>query len=163
MTLDSAPHLLYELTGDDISFDPVPNGGAISVGSLPKLTCAENKIVAPALIGATPSSNQLSARISMPAGARLTVVPNRHGAWVTSLAVADGTELVSKPFGGAERRLKFTGVDTGVIVANIDLASALANDSGGGNPDDEHAHLYCPLFVDENAPEVAESIALKPA
>jgi hypothetical protein len=154
VTLDGGPHFLYELTGDDISFVPTPNGGAIAISSLPKLGCATGKVVAPALTGASPSSTKLSARIQMPAGAPLIVVPNRHNAQVARLTVVDGTQLVSKPFGGAERRLKFIGANTTVIVANFDLATALG--TGPLNPDDEHAHLYCPLFVDENAPELAE-------
>lgn len=158
--LDGAPHFLFELQGDDISFDPAPSGGSVGVGSLPRLSCATGKVVAPSTTGASPSSTELSARIDMPASAPLRVVPNRHGAQVTSLIVADGTELVSKPFGGVERRLKFPNPNPAVIVANIDLASALA--TGPVNPDDEHAHAYCPLFVDPSAPAIAPAASIAP-
>src|SRR5690349_1359718 len=120
VTLDGAPHFLFELGGDEISFDPAPSGGAVGIGSLPKLTCASGKVIRPSLTGNAPSSTALTARISIPAGARMSVVNNRHGAKVTSLMVVDGTELVSQSFGGGVRRLKFVGANPTVIVANID-------------------------------------------
>jgi hypothetical protein len=154
ITVKGVPHLLFELDGEDLSFDPVPNGGTTALPGLPALGCVGQRVIKPSLTGNAPARSAVLARIQMPGNARMNVVNNRHGAKVARVDVADGTELVSKPFDGSpERRLKFTGPTA--IVANIDLASALALNP---NPDDEHAHLYCPMFITEGEAEtVAEA------
>ena len=160
IAVQGEPHLLFEFDGEDISFDPPPNGGASVNGQLPPLGCADGKVIHPGLTGSAPSKSMVLARIDLPPDVRMNVVTNRFGAKVTRIVMDDATQLVSKPFGGKkERRLKFTVDNPTVAVVNIDLASALAVNP---NPDDEHAHLYCPMFIDENAPPAAIEIAEEP-
>jgi len=150
VTFEGTQNNLYRLRGDEITFSPEPTGGTPSIGDLPRPTCAAGKDLDSALLGAQPSSATLQARIPLPGTAALRLVLNRHGAKVTTLTVDDGTELVSMPFGGAERRLRFLGSNPSVIVGNFDLSLALASNPEG--PDDDHAILYCPMFTTVEEP-----------
>jgi hypothetical protein len=66
------------------------------------------------------------------------------------LSATDGTSLVARRFDGTERRLFFTGVDTRVIVANVEVELAIADPENA--VDDDHGKLYCPMFIDSTAP-----------
>ena len=74
------------------------------------------------------------------------------------LLAADGTKLVSTRSDGSVRRLSFPA-NTHITVANVDIPLALS-DPATAPPDDDHARLYCPMFVDPNAaPALAQPAA----
>ncbi len=145
-TLRGIPLVRYELAGDEISFDPAPNGGSRQFALLGLPPCGAGKILNPALTGAVLPPDLVAGRITLPESASIRDIRNDFEALITILQLADGTRLSSIRPDGSVRSLEFTN-GAHVIVANADLASAL------GDPettllDDEHSHLYCPMFIE---------------
>jgi len=151
--LDGAPRSLFSISGDEISFDPPPAGGSADITLLTRPPCAIGKQVREDLVGANPPAASLIMRTVIPSAANFDVVLTSGGANIARLVVAGGTELVSVPFGGAERRLKFIG-DPMILIANVVLDMLL---SGVGD-DTDHDHLFCPMFEDPPSPSAPEAI-----
>lgn len=148
------PLVRYELAGDEISFVPAPNSGSPQFALLQRPPCGAGKILNPALTAPALPPDLVAGRINLPENTSLRDIRNDFDAVVTILQLADGTKLSSTRPDGSVRSLAFTN-GAHVIVANADLTTAL------GDPettllDDEHSHLYCPMFIESpNSPPFA--------
>lgn len=147
-------NVLFYLTGDYLTFDPMPTGGAIDISLLPHVAArvSTDPICAAADelrhgFRDDPSSANVLAIVDVPAGTPVYSAMNDKQAAFAAIRFADApVTITATPFpdsGGVQRSLRIIDPNAEVFIANVNMPEYLA---GVGAPDDDHKYLYCDIF-----------------
>jgi hypothetical protein len=150
----SDDNILLWLTGDYLTFDPVPGGGAIDLSALPHVAlpgkngaiCSEAEEIRPGFVNDPATANVL-ALIDLPADADVSCGANERGSAYASLHFpAAPVTITATPFPdgtGIARSVTITDPDAEVFIANVDINGYLL---GSTARDDDHRYLVCEIF-----------------
>jgi hypothetical protein len=147
-------NVLFYLTGDYLTFDPMPTGGAIDISFLPHVAArVSSDPICPAAdelrhgFRDEPSSANVLALVEVPDGTPVYSAMNDKQAAFAAIRFPDApVTITATPFpdsGGVRRSLRIIDPDAQVFVANVNMPEYL---SGVGAPDDDHKYLFCEIF-----------------
>lgn len=152
-------NILFYLTGDYLTFDPMPTGGSIDISLLPHVAARHTS--EPICAAADelrhgfrddPSSANVLALIDVPADTPVfSAMNDKQAAFAAIRFPAAPVTITATPFsdsGGTKRSLKIIDPDAQVFVANVNMPEYLA---GVGAPDDDHKYLFCDMFKPSSA------------
>lgn len=152
--LGTEDNVMLWLTGDYLTFDPMPRGGTIDLSALPHVVavsdsepiCSAADEIRPGF-RENPSSRNVLALIDLPADAPVTCGRNEKGAAYAKLHIdSDLVTITATPFSdgtGSPRSIRIMDPNAQVFIANVDINSYLLGD---GAPDDSHKYLVCEVF-----------------
>jgi len=156
-------NLLFWLTGEHLSFDPAPNGGAIDITLIPHVRdtvgtdpiCPRAGEIRPGFL-ANPTSDAVLALVELPPEADVHAETNAKNAIYATLTIPDApVTITATPFdGGPSRSLVVTNPEARVFIANVSVPEYLL---GVGAEDDDHKYLVCEIFR-----PVGPEISVKP-
>jgi hypothetical protein len=150
----SDDNLLFWLTGDYLTFDPVPSGGAIDISLLPHVRDSNNTDaicpgadeIRPGFLE-NPTPSAVLALVDVPPDADVHCTPNANHAMYATLTIpATPVTVTATPFEDGDsspRSLTINDPDARVFIANVTVSEYLA---GVGAPDDDHKYLVCEIF-----------------
>lgn len=152
--LASEDNIILWLTGDRLTFDPIPSGGAIDISQLPHVvTPGAEGSICPAAdeirpgFRDNPTATRVLALVDLPADAPVSCGTNVRGAAYATLHMGQRpVTITATPFAdgtGVVRSVTITDPDAQIFVSNVDINGYLI---GEGAPDDDHKYLICELF-----------------
>lgn len=152
--LASEDNVLLWLTGDYVTFDPMPRGGSIDVSVLPHVTMAKDTdVICPAADEIRPgfchhpSAYNVLALIDLPQDVPISSTTNERGAAYAKMHLNEAPlTITARPFedgAGQERSITITDPDAQIFISNVDINSYLL---GTGASDDTHRYLVCEVF-----------------
>lgn len=147
-------NVLLWLTGDYVTFDPLPSGGSIDISLLPHVAA---RITTDAICPAAdeirsgfrddPSAANVLALIDLPPDADVRCGTNDRQAVFATLHIPEAPVMITAtPFADSEgvpRSLTVLDPDAQIFIANVNMPEYL---TGIGAPDDDHQYLVCDIF-----------------
>jgi hypothetical protein len=147
-------NVLLWLTGDHVTFDPVPSGGSIDISLLPHVAA---RITTDPICPAAdeirngfledPSAGNVLALIDLQADSDVRCGTNSRQAAFATLHIPDApVTITATPFADSEgvaRSLTVVDPDAQLFIANVNMPEYL---TGVGAVDDDHQYLVCDIF-----------------
>jgi hypothetical protein len=162
-SLSYADNAYYFLTGDQLTFDPVPSGGGVDLSLLPHVKintgagaiCSAADEIRDGFLD-NPSTPNVLALVDVPADADVRGMANDNGnahPAIFALLTLNAPRLTitATPFpdgAGVPRSLTITDPNAQVIIGNVEFGAYLV---GAGASDDQHKYLYCDIFKPSTA------------
>jgi hypothetical protein len=162
--ITSEDNRIFLLSGDRITFDPVPRGGAIDISALPHVReaiqkqpiCGAAEEFRPGFLH-QPNPLNVAALAELPADAPVSTSANEHGAMFAVLTMPDApVTITATPLsGGPARSLTIIDPSATVYVANVTLSAYLLRSPA---EDDDHQYLVCQMFTRSGSASAPEAL-----
>ena len=157
--------VLFWLTGDYLTIDPIPSGGSVDISMLPHVAsgsmsdpiCPNADEIRPGYCD-DPATERVLALLDVPSDADVVSGVTEKGAAFAALRMpAAPVTITATPFGdsiGIARSLKIIDADAKVFIVNVNMPEYIA---GFGARDDEHKYLVCEIFRERTTDMAAEA------
>jgi|GEM_PF-5208247 len=146
--------VLFWLTGDRVTIDPMPPRGAIDISMLPHVAsgaltdpiCPNAEEIRPGYRD-EPVTERVLALLDVPPNTEVTSGTTERGAAFAALRIpSDPVTITATPFEdslGRKRSLKILHPDAQVFIVNVNMPEYI---TGIGARDDDHKYLVCEIF-----------------
>lgn len=146
--------VLFWLTGDRITIDPMPPAGTIDISMLPHVMssaltdpiCPNAEEIRPGYCD-DPATERVLALLHIPADTEVSSGTTEKGAAFAALRIPSSpVTITATPFTdsiGVKRSIRITDPDAQVFIVNVNMPEYII---GLGARDDDHKYLVCEIF-----------------